>query len=135
MIKQFVFDTNIIISAHLLKNSVSRKVYDMAFKKGLVLRSEKTFDELVVTFAKPKFDKYISIKARIVAVNEFERRSILINVTDTIKACRDTKDDKFLSLAVTAKAECIVTSDEDLLILHPFKNISIITPADFLKNF
>lgn len=107
----------------------------MAFEKGLVLRSEKTLDELVVTFTKPKFDKYISIKARIAAVNEFERRSILINVTDTIKACRDPKDDIFLSLAVSANAECIITGDNDLLVLNPFRNISIITPAEFLKNF
>jgi len=49
--------------------------------------------------------------------------------------CLDEKDDKYLSLAVSAKAKAIITGDNDLLILNPFKNISIVTPAEFLKKF
>ena len=56
-----------------------------------------------------------------------------IQPTITIKACRDPKDDMFLSLAVSADADCIVTLDGDLLALHPFQNVPILTPASFLK--
>ncbi|WP_373274988.1 putative toxin-antitoxin system toxin component, PIN family [Parapedobacter tibetensis] len=37
----------------------------------------------------------------------------------TLTDCRDPKDNKFLELAVSAKAHAIVTGDLDLLILHP----------------
>lgn len=134
MTKQFVFDTNTIISAHLLQHSLSRKAYDMAFEKGLVLRSEETMEELSVTFVRPKFDKYISLETRLAAINEFENRSFLIQITETVKVCRDHRDDKFLSPALSAKASCIVTGDNDLLALHPFRNISIINSSDFLNN-
>ena len=40
-----------------------------------------------------------------------------------------------LSLAVAAKAECIITGDKDLLVLDPFKGILIINAADFLSSF
>ena len=49
-----------------------------------------------------------------------------------ITACRDPKDDKFLTLAVAANADYIVTGDDDLLVLHPFRGIQIIKPAEFL---
>ena len=44
-------------------------------------------------------------------------------------------DNQFLELAIAANAYCIVFGDEDLLVLHPFYNIPIVKPADFLKLF
>ena len=43
-----------------------------------------------------------------------------------------SKDDKFLTLAVAAQADYIISGDADLLVLHPFQGIHIIKPADFL---
>jgi predicted nucleic acid-binding protein len=36
---------------------------------------------------------------------------------------------------VEAGAVCIITGDKDLLVLHPFENIQILSTADFLKAF
>ena len=38
---------------------------------------------------------------------------------------------KFLELAVTAEASCIITGDQDLLVLQPFDDIQILSAADF----
>jgi len=46
---------------------------------------------------------------------------------------RDAKDDPYLSAALGAKADCIVTFDRDLLSLDKPFGIPIITPAQFLK--
>lgn len=51
-----------------------------------------------------------------------------IAVTD----CRDSKDNKYLELALAAGAETIVSSDEDLLVLHPWRRVHILRPADYL---
>jgi predicted nucleic acid-binding protein len=48
---------------------------------------------------------------------------------------RDAKDDKFLEVAINGNASVIVTSDDDLLVLHPFQTISIVTPRDFIDRF
>lgn len=52
-------------------------------------------------------------------------------IAETVAACRDPSDDKFLELAVTGRAELIVTGDLDLLVLDPFRGISIVTPGAF----
>lgn len=54
---------------------------------------------------------------------------------EKIFVCRDPKDNKYLDLANHYNASCIITGYKDLLILHPFKNISILAAADFLKTF
>ena len=38
-------------------------------------------------------------------------------ITETITACRDPDDDKFLELAVNGRADVIITGDDDLLVL------------------
>lgn len=48
--------------------------------------------------------------------------------------CRDPKDNKYLELAVNGQAESIITGDQDLLILHPFQSINIVTVNDFLLS-
>jgi predicted nucleic acid-binding protein len=56
-----------------------------------------------------------------------------IRPTERINACRDPKDNKFLEVAVAGQAEVLVSGDEDLLVLHPFRGIPIVSPAEFLE--
>ena len=58
----------------------------------------------------------------------------LIVITERIVACRDPHDDKFLELAVNGRADLIVSGDGDLLALHPFRGIPIVTPAVFVQR-
>ena len=44
----------------------------------------------------------------------------------------DTKDNKFLELAVNGKADYLISGDRDLLILNPFQEISILSPQAFM---
>ncbi len=53
-------------------------------------------------------------------------------VTSTVTECRDPKDDKFLELAISGRASHIVSGDADLLVLNPFREISIVSPYDFV---
>ena len=51
-----------------------------------------------------------------------------------MQVCRDAKDDKFLDVAINGGADLIVTGDTDLLVLHPFESIEIVTPAAYLAR-
>ncbi len=50
----------------------------------------------------------------------------------TLKASRDPNDDRILGCAVAAGAKAVITGDKDLLELHPFRDIAIVTAAHFL---
>ena len=117
-----------------MPSSVTRKAFDMALENGILVHSQETFSEFVEVFTRPKFDKYISLEDRLNAISRVELISQLVIVSEPVIACRDPKDDKFLALALAIKADCIVTGDQDLLVLHPFKKIPILTPGDFLTN-
>ncbi|WP_369816668.1 putative toxin-antitoxin system toxin component, PIN family [Cyanobacterium sp. IPPAS B-1200] len=58
-----------------------------------------------------------------------------ITITQYFDACRDSKDNCFLDLAVSGKADFIISGDDDLLVLNPFEDIPIITVQVFANNF
>jgi putative PIN family toxin of toxin-antitoxin system len=49
-----------------------------------------------------------------------------------VQGSRDPDDDHVLSCALGAQAQAIVTGDQDLLALHPFRGVEILAPADLL---
>ena len=132
-IKVFVIDTNTLISAFLLSKSTSRKAIDKAIAIGTIAISDETINEFSDTFIRSKFDKYISLALRLEIIEDFKSISKLIKPKVQINICRDPKDNKFLELAIACKAESIITGDQDLLILNPFRNIPIVSASTFLN--
>jgi uncharacterized protein len=96
--------------------------------------SVKTLEELKDVLNRRKFDRYITLEDRQDFLAVLVRRSFLIEPTLSIAACRDPKDNRILELAVSGQASVIITGDDDLLVLNPFENISILTPDDWLKS-
>ena len=80
-----------------------------------------------------KFDKYITDAERTRFLADLLEKSAVIPITESITACRDPDDDKFLELAVSGNADYLVSGDDDLLALHPFRAIPILRPAEFLN--
>lgn len=110
--------------------------FDKARKIGRIATFRDINKELEDVFTRPRFDKYVSLEDRIGFLSLLDRQFLLWPEPQVaIQASRDPKDDKYLTLAVSCRASCIITGDKDLLVLHPFKNIPIITAADFLKRF
>ena len=132
---QFVIDTNTLISAFLFPRSIPGKALQKALRIGAVILSKDTLSELQKVLFRPKFDKYFILKPRNEIISDFILAAELVEITEEVVACRDPKDDKFLSLAVSGDASVIVSGDKDLLVLHPFRGIDIIKALDFLENF
>jgi len=131
---RFVFDTSAIISAALLKQSVSRRAFDRAIAEGELLVSTDTIDELNEVLGRPDFEQYITEEERMEFLAVLLREARLVEVQIHIGECRDPRDNKFLELAISGEATCIVTGDQDLLVLHPFRGIQIVTPRVFLEG-
>jgi len=130
-----ILDTNVLISAVLIKNSVSDIALRKAQNSCTILCSSSIFDEYTEKLLLPKFNKYASLVKRANMLNDIEMEALFIEPELRISVCRDPNDNKFLELAVAANADCIVSGDKDLLVLNPFWGIKIISPADFLIQF
>jgi putative PIN family toxin of toxin-antitoxin system len=136
MNKRFVLDTNVIVRAVLQPKSNPYQAIKKAQKLGIILVSPVTWAELETVIFRSKFDKYISIDDRQEFLLDLSRVLELILETNfTTNACRDTKDNKYLELAVNGKAERIITGDKDLLVLNPFQSIDIITVEKFINKY
>lgn len=132
---RIVIDVNIIISALLFPKSKPDLALQKAQDTGDILMSSAIWIELQNVIIRPKFNRYISLEKREQFLRElYQTITPINNILETITDCRDAKDNKYLELAVTGKAQYIITGDNDLLVLNPFREISIIKPDDFLAN-
>lgn len=74
-----------------------------------------------------KFNRFVSV----------ERRNLTaagrVEAVEQIQECSDPKDDKYLALAAAGGADDIVNIDmRYLLSMHPWRGVSVLSPADYL---
>jgi putative PIN family toxin of toxin-antitoxin system len=136
-IVRVVLDTSVLVSAALRKGSIPHQALAKALGSCLVCASTETLAELEEVLDREKFDRYLNREARREFVELVSRHAHFFPVGNAEMAaaqspCRDPKDTQFLALALTAEADALVSSDEDLLVLNPWRGIPILTPAEFL---
>lgn len=129
---RYVFDTNVLVSALMFSRSKPRSALDAVALRGYLLFSDETTAEFLEVIGRDKIAALVTRRNREGFLDELARMAQYMNPLDRISACRDPKDDKFLELAVAGNAACIVTGDRDLLALHRFRGVSILTPEQFL---
>jgi len=129
-----VFDTNALISALLFEQSTPGQALVYASRQGEVLLSTSLANELNETLQRKKFERYVTAEQREEFLIALVQSAALVEVRETVSICRDPKDNHIFELAVSGKADVIVTGDADLLVLHPFRGIAILNPQGFLKS-
>jgi uncharacterized protein len=129
----FILDANIFVSAIISNQSKARQAFDQAVDTGIILMSDPVFSEISEVLLRPKFDRYIDRAKRQNFIEDLLKIVNFVEISQQISECRDPKDNKYLELAVCGSAKLIVTGDNDLLVLHPFRNITILNIQDFLE--
>ena len=129
---RIVIDTNVYVSRSLRVGSVPARAVDKAWIESTPLFSRDTWTELRIVLNRPKFARYLRPGSVEIFLRQVWEVSELVHIPTPIRACRDSRDDKFLEVAVHGHADLILTGDEDLLALHPFQGIAIRTPAQYL---
>ncbi len=127
-----VFDASALVSAALKLDSIPERALLHAEEMDVLALSVAVDAEITEVLSRPKFAHALSL-ARRERFLEFLRSAAIwfepaIRVTD----CRDPKDNKYLELALAAGAEIMISSDEDLLVLHPWRGVRSLRPADYL---
>lgn len=130
--ERIVFDTNVLISGLLSATSTPARALERAVSQAQLVASRQTLRELMTTLLSPKFDRYVSQERRHELLARLAPLLDIVEIVQPIRASRDPKDDQFLEAAVSGQAALIVTGDRDLLSLHPFRSIAIVTPAEFV---
>ena len=127
-----VFDTSTLIGCCITQHGPPAKALAKALRSRVLVMSSETLAELSVVVRRDKFDAWRPLAHRLAFLNGLVAAVRMVPVSIRVNDCRDAKDNKFLELALTAKAGTLVSSDADLLVLHPFQGIDIQTPAQFL---
>lgn len=129
-----VLDASTLVSAIIGRGSVPDRAVRHAFMAGRVAVSEATLAELFDVFARPRLARFIDAELRDEVLALIDNYGVFFAPGERVMDCRDAKDNKYLDLALAAGAEVILSGDDDLLVLHPWRGVRILRPAEYLAE-
>jgi uncharacterized protein len=91
--------------------------------------------EIADVLNRPKFARAIPAVRRHHLLEVLRSNAIWFAPALQVRDRRDPKDDKYLELALAAGAATIISSDDDLLVLNPWRGVRLLTPGDYLLAF
>jgi len=133
-----VVDAGVLVSALIrcqgATGSVLRAIRDGRFT---VSYSTPILIEVIDVLSRPPFHTKYHIQPEDITdlVNLIRLRGELVTPQQQVSDCRDPKDNKYLEAALAGGVDVIVSGDDDLLILHPFRDIPIWRAAEFIAKF
>ena len=129
-----VFDASTVVSAALKADSVPERALLRAEELDVLALSTAVDTEIAEVLSRPKFARILSRERREEILRNLRGAAVWFDPSIRITECRDPKDDKYLELALAAGVEIIVSSDDDLLVLHPWRGVRILRPANYLTS-
>jgi uncharacterized protein len=97
-----------------------------------LVMSRAVFDEVHDVLHRPRLARFVDDELRADLLDQLVTGTLWFEPSHTVTDCRDATDNKYLELALAAGAVVIVSSDHDLVSLHPWRGIPILRPADYL---
>ncbi|GAB1391428.1 putative toxin-antitoxin system toxin component, PIN family [Rubrivivax sp.] len=131
-------DTNVLVSAFLWQGTPSRVIELAGEKEVQLFTSRALLDELAATLAKKKLARYVDATglAADQMLASYRRIATLVTARRLDRqVSRDADDDAVLACALAARADLVVSGDDDLLSLKSFNGIPIFTVAQAIKGF
>jgi putative PIN family toxin of toxin-antitoxin system len=129
-----VVDTNVFVSAVIFPLSIPRQAVNLVLEQSILLLSDPTYEELIQVLCRSKLDRYVTRERREAFLGQLGSVGEFVPIIQVIRECRDPKDDKFLEVALNGRADAIVTGDADLLGMHPWRGVEILSPAECLQR-
>jgi putative PIN family toxin of toxin-antitoxin system len=127
-----VFDASALVSAALKADSIPERALLHAEEVDVFALSAAVDAEIAEVLSRRKFARAIPLARRVGLLRILRDAAIWFDPIVRVTDCRDAKDNKYLELALAAGVETIVSSDDDLLVLHPWRGVRILNPANYL---
>jgi uncharacterized protein len=101
-------------------------------RQHIVVSSQSLLNELRDVLEKKFSQRAIDVRAALQLFAE----TFTLMTPDTLDppGCRDRDDDVALATALAGECGAIITGDQDLLILNPFRGIHVLAPSAFWKR-
>ena len=137
LVRRVVVDTSTLVSAALKPGGVPHQALTHALASCDVCASVETWLELERVMQRDRLDRYLERATRLDFAAMLRQRMRFFAVTPADEAavqppCRDTTDNKSLALVQVCQADVLVSSDADLLVLNPWRDVPVLRPAEFL---
>ena len=125
---KIVLDANVIIAAFAARG-LCESIFELCLYEHRIFLSPGLLEE-VLRNLKRKIKLPQSI---ITEIHELliEHATMMVPSVLSNDICRDPNDVEIIGLALASQADCVVTGDQDLLVLKEFKGIPIVTPRSF----
>lgn len=127
-----VVDASTFVSATFNSHGVPAQAVQRALRDDRVAISARVMTELLDVLHRPGLARFLKPELRSELLGQLVTLGIPFEPTERVTECRDPKDDKYLELALASGADTIVSSDGDLLVLHPWRDVRILRPAEYL---
>jgi len=136
-IKRVVIDTNVLISAALLPDSIPARIVDHLLQSATLIFSEQTFAELETRLWRSKFDRYVTADSRRRLLRDLAAIADRVHLPEPTGTAwsRDPDDDAIIHTAMYGDADWLISGDRDLLELsYPFR-FSVLSPRQALERW
>ena len=129
-----VLDASTLVSATFSSKGVPARAVRHALHEDQVAVSEAVMAELLDVLDRPRVARFLDPGLRAELLWQLDNLGVPFAPTESVADCRDPKDDKYLELALAAGADIIVSGDADLLVLHPWRGVRVLRPAEYLAE-
>lgn len=124
------FDTNVLIAAFVAHGTCG-ELLEHCLGNHTICISQWVLDE----FREKLLEKFEFSEDIVEQIITFVRENMVIITQPRLAVfiCRDPDDNHILAAIASGNVDCLVTGDEDLLVLKSFQEIPILRPSDFWK--
>ena len=129
-----VFDASAVVSAALREDSVPERALLRAEAADVFALPAAVDAEIAAVLGRPRFATAISEARRARILHTLRGEAVWFSLSERVTDCRDAKDNMYLELALASGADVIVSGDNDLLVLHPWRGVRILRPAEYLAE-
>lgn len=126
-----ILDTNVIFSAFATRG-LAQAVFELCLGRYTIVISEHILSELSSHLHK----KLKMPDQKVKLIIDYLREYCLLGEEAPVRKidCRDEEDIPILGLAEKAHPACIITGDEDLLVLKKHRSVPILSPREFWEK-
>lgn len=128
---KIALDTNVLIAA-LIARGVCHDLLEHCVLRHTLLTSDfilnETHEKLI-----EKFGYAADLAEEAVSLLR-SRMELVAPAKPERQICRDPDDDNILAAALSGKCDCIITGDNDLLVLKSYEGVGILSPRDFIES-
>jgi len=128
-----VVDTNLFVRGLLKGSTVLPLIKALKNNQFQPIISPALIAELIDVLSRDRLRQYFAPEDLKELLDLIDIQGRIVETTETIQECRDPKDNIVLECAVAGEADYIITADEDLLVLNPFREIKIVSPHEFMQ--